>query len=148
MLSHNKLLESSQDWIVFAEKKKDMLGDCFITDLMMITIHEMRETMLSHNKPASSSIYSAQRQGARDSWVNQMVSDGQTAALSLWSTQLPPKSLPFQKHGQTEPVELNSVCSEWVYGWQISVSILHHINFNVFYMSNVKDSKWPSNVPN
>ena len=148
MLSHNKLLESSQDWIVFAEKQKDMLGECFITHLMMITIHKMRETMLSHNKPASSSMYSAQRQGARDSWVNQMVSDGQTVTLGPWSIQLPPKSLPFQNHGQTKPVELNSVVSEWVYGWQISVSIFHHINFNVFYMSNVKHSKWPSNVPN
>lgn len=148
MLSHNKLLESSQDWIVFAEKQKDMLGECFITHLMMITIHKMRETMLSRNKPASSSMYSAQRQGARDSWVNQMVSDGQTVTLGPWSTQLPPKSLPFQNHGQTKPVELNSVVSEWVYRWQISVSIFHHINFNVFYMSNVKHSKWPSNVPN
>lgn len=148
MLSHNKLLESSQDWIVFAEKQKDMLGECFITHLMMITIHKMRETMLSRNKPASSSMYSAQRQGARDSWVNQMVSDGQTVTLGPWSTQLPPKSLPFQNHGQTKPVELNSVVSEWVNRWQISVSIFHHINFNVFYMSNVKHSKWPSNVPN
>ena len=81
-----------------------MLGECFITHLMMITIHKMRETMLSHNKPASSSMYSAQRQGARDSWINQMVSDGQTVTLGPWSTQ--------QNHGQTKPVELNSVVSE------------------------------------
>lgn len=148
MLSHNKLLESYQGWVVFAEKQKDMLGECFITDLMIITIHKMRETTLSHNKPASSSMYPAQRQGARDSWVNQMVSDGQTVALGPWSTQLAPKPLPFPKQGLTEPGERNSACSEWVYGWWISVSIFHHINFNVFYMSNVKASKCPSNVPN
>lgn len=50
--------------------------------------------------------------------------------------------------GLKEPVDCNSLCSKWVNRWQISVSVFHHINFNVFYMSDVKDSKWPPDVPN
>lgn len=66
MLSHNKLLKALRIELFLLRKRKTVLGDCFMNwILMMITIHEMRETMLSHNKPCLQHI-PAQRQGARE----------------------------------------------------------------------------------